>query len=144
MKILQIAKIWIVTIVIGSVLSNVVFPVMMYLNDRKPDYIAEYFFSWILFSLLFSLVFSLPTMIILISANEMMKRNWTDENKISNALIIIYLICSIITFAILFTKMVDNGLAYAVIYGVIYTVVGFWMLKKELKKAAYNIAQPPA
>ncbi len=73
-----------------------------------------------------------------------MKRNWTDENKISNALIIIYLICSIITFAILFTKMVDNGLAYAVIYGVIYTVVGFWMLKKELKKAAYNIAQPPA
>lgn len=137
MSIWKILKSWILTIGIGSFLSQIIFESITFsTTDGSWEFIIDDILSYTLITMIVSSLLSIPTILILIIVNENLKKRNADIQNIDKQLTITQLICGFITFAILFIGTEFNDLEDILVIAIAFLSTGFLIWKKEIKKLA--------
>lgn len=135
MSIRKIIKLWILTIVIGSLLAPIVYiPIVLLTKEESWRFISGFFFSWTFVTVIMSTISSIPTILLMIAVSENLNKKKTDLNILDKWLSLCQLTGGLLTFAFLIFVVFFVIWDYLVVTAIVFLATGLIIWKKEIKK----------
>jgi len=129
-------KAWIITIVIGTLVSQFISLPLIATRDDSFDFIMEYFLVWSLISLMLSCILSVPTLFILHLFIKHLLKIRLSLKRIRQRMTLIHIACGTLTFLFVLTIFGFGSIKFMSLYAIGYIGTGLIVWDNYLKKIA--------
>ncbi len=131
MKNSDILKLWILTIIVGSLCFPIFYFIAIFAIEGSNKFTPQLFLIYIAFSAVYSLILSTPSIFLLGTINVVCKKYNSSKTTYLTTFSLTQIICSIITFSFFPFKVSSEWSTFSIVCAVTYTLIGiiFWIIK---------------